>query len=106
MAEDREVLHEVDAEAVLRAESAKQKIVRVEAGSIVVEADGANDAPVVNRQGEQERAACVAARKGLDAIEATIKTDTCTSQPACACAPACVRPRVCVCVRVYVLCVY
>ena len=41
-AEDRAVLDQVDAEAVLRAESATQRIVRVEAGSIVVDAEGAN----------------------------------------------------------------
>lgn len=56
-AEDRAVLDQVDAEAVLRAESATQRIVRVEAGSIVVDAEGANYAPIVKRESKKERRA-------------------------------------------------
>ena len=56
-AEDRAVLEEVDAEAALRAESATLTIVRVEAGSIVVEAEGANYAPIVKRESKKERRA-------------------------------------------------
>ena len=41
-ADERSVLEEVDTDAALRVETATQTIVRVEAGSIVVEADGAN----------------------------------------------------------------
>ena len=56
-ADERAVLQVVDAAAVLRAETAAQTMVRVEAGSIVVEADGANYAPVVKREGKKERRA-------------------------------------------------
>ena len=41
-ADERLVLEEVDTEAALGAETAMLTIVRVEAGSVVVEADGAN----------------------------------------------------------------
>ena len=51
------MLEEVDAEAALRAESATQTIVRVKAGSIVVEAEGANYAPIVKRESKKERRA-------------------------------------------------
>ena len=53
-ADERLVLEEVDTEAALGAEEAMLTIVRVEAGSVVVEADGANYAPVVKR-GESTR---------------------------------------------------
>ena len=56
-ADERSVLEEVDAEAALRAETITQKIVRVEAGSIVVEAEGPNYAPVVKRDSKKERRA-------------------------------------------------
>ena len=56
-AEERTVLEEVDAEATVRAEGGTQKIVRVEAGSIVVEAEGANYAPVVKRESKKARRA-------------------------------------------------
>ena len=56
-AEERSVLDEVDAEAELRAESVAQRIVRVEAGTIVVEADGANYAPAIKRESKKERRA-------------------------------------------------
>jgi hypothetical protein len=56
-ADDRAVLEEVDVEAVLCAESATQKIVRVEAATIVVEAEGANYSPVVKRESKKQRRA-------------------------------------------------
>ena len=56
-AEERSVLEEVDVEAELRAESFAQRIVRVEAGTIVVEADGANYAPAVKRESKKKRRA-------------------------------------------------
>ena len=49
------VLVEVDKEAALGAEEAMLTIVRVEAGSVVVEADGANYAPVVKRESKKEQ---------------------------------------------------
>ena len=49
------VLEEVDTEAALGAETAMLTIVRVEAGSVVVEADGANYAPLVKRESKKER---------------------------------------------------
>jgi hypothetical protein len=55
--EDRAVLEEVDLQAALRTETAMQTIVRVEAGSIVVEAEGANYVPAVKREGKKERRA-------------------------------------------------
>ena len=56
-ADERLVLEEVDTEAALGAEEATLTIVRVEAGSVVVEADGANYAPVVKRESKKERRA-------------------------------------------------
>ena len=56
-ADERAVLQVVDAAAVLRAETAAQTIVRVEAGSIVVEAEGANYARIVKRESKKERRA-------------------------------------------------
>jgi len=53
-ADERLVLEEVDTEAALGAETAMLTIVRVEAGSVVVEADGANYAPVVKRESKKE----------------------------------------------------
>ena len=55
-ADERLVLEEVDTEAALGAEEAMLTIVRVEAGSVVVEADGANYAPVVKRESKKEAA--------------------------------------------------
>ena len=56
-ADERLVLEEVDTEAALGAEEATLTIVRVEAGSVVVEADGANYAPLVKRESKKERRA-------------------------------------------------
>ena len=56
-ADERVGLEEVDTEAALGAEEATLTIVRVEAGSVVVEADGANYAPVVKRESKKERRA-------------------------------------------------
>ena len=47
----------MDTEAALGAEEATLTIVRVEAGSVVVEADGANYAPLVKRESKKERRA-------------------------------------------------
>ena len=67
-ADERLVLEEVDTEAAVCAETAMQTIVRVEAGSIVVEADGAT-LRVSRKKGAQEGAARTAAGARARAAE-------------------------------------